>query len=370
MGSNLNIGISSAFIGKIRAGTWVYTYNLLKNLLQVDKYNRYLLINDGSDDGFDIDCERLILKGGIKGKLNKIVWPNLVLPRGAKRSGIDIMHITNPYGTFRQTGYKNVITIHDITPVLFPETQNSMHVFHHKYLVPLILNKADVVITDSNNSKQDIIRYYGIADDKVRVIHLGVDETYKPVSEKGKFVESIEGPYILNVGTLEPRKNLITLIESFKLAKAAGIPHKLVIAGIKGWGDIIIEKEIKGIESDVIFAGYLPQEDLPGLYSFADIFIYPSIYEGFGLPPLEAMACGTPVITSNVSSLPEVVGDAAITIEPKDEKNLSEMILKVLDDSELRESLKRKGLERARLFSWEKTAKETLKVYESVMNKQ
>lgn len=370
MGELLNIGISTASIGKIRAGTWVYTYNLLKFLMKIDLNNRYSIVNDGGDDGFDLDCERLQLKGGVRGKLNKLVWPNLILPKGAIKAGIDIVHITNPYGTLRKTGYKNVITIHDVTPVLFPETQNRMHVLHHKLLLPYILKRADAVITDSYNSKQDIVRYYGVVDKKVRVIHLGVDETYRPVSEKGRFVEGIKGPYILNVGTLEPRKNLITLLKAFKLAKAAGIPHKLVIAGLKGWGDTKIEREIKGIESDIVLAGYLPQEELPGLYSFADLFIYPSLYEGFGLPPLEAMACGTPVITSNVSSLPEVVGDAAITVDPRDEKRLSEMILKVLADRELRESLKRKGLERARLFSWEKTAKETLKVYESVMNKQ
>lgn len=366
----MRIGISTASIGKIRAGTWVYTYNLLKYLLKTDRDNHYFLVNDGGEDGFDLGCERLQFKGGVKGKFNKVIWPNFVLPKGAKKGGIDLIHITNPYGTFRRTGYRNVITVHDITPVLFPETQNRMHVLHHKLLLPSILKRADAVITDSYNSKQDIIRYYGIAEEKIKVIHLGVDEAYRPVSEKSKFIDTIGGPYILNVGTLEPRKNLITLLRAFKLAKAEGIPHKLVVAGLKGWGDTKIKREINGVESDIILAGYLPQGELPGLYSFADLFVYPSIYEGFGLPPLEAMACGTPVITSNVSSLPEVVGDAAVTVEPRDEKKLSEMILKVLDDRELIESLKSKGLERARLFSWERTARETLKVYESIMNKQ
>lgn len=366
MGSDLNIGISTAFIGKIRAGTWVYTYNLLKSLLQIDKDNRYTLVNDGGDDGFDLSCERLQFKGGVSGKLNKIVWPNFVLPKSAKKGGLNIIHITNPYGTFRSTGYRNVITVHDITPVLFPETQNRMHVFHHKYILPSILKRADAIITDSENSRQDILRYYRINEKKVRAIYLGVDESYRPASEKSNFVKSIAGPYILNVGTLEPRKNLTTLVRAFRLAKEEGLPHKLVITGIKGWGNTGIETEIKGIGRDVVLAGYVAQEELPSLYSHADLFVYPSLYEGFGLPPLEAMACGTPVITSNISSLPEVVGDAAITVEPTDERKLSEMILKVLGDAELKGSLKKRGIERAKLFSWEKTAEETLKVYKQL----
>ena len=179
---------------------------------------------------------------------------------------------------------------------------------------------------------------------------------------------SITGSFILFVGNISPRKNILALLQAFNKLKKRGIKHKLVIAGKK---DQRYEQVLKTLNElnlggEVIFTGYVPEEDLPKLYNAADLFVYPSLYEGFGLPILEAMACGTPVVASNVSSLPEVAGDAGLLVNPQDVDALTNAMYKVLTDDKLKESLIDKGLERAKFFSWEKTARETLEVYKEV----
>jgi len=169
---------------------------------------------------------------------------------------------------------------------------------------------------------------------------------------------------------LEKRKNIPTLIKAFYESKRRRTNHKLVIVGKKGWkyDDIFETIDALNLKNEVIFTGYVPKEDLVKFYNTADLFVYPSVYEGFGLPPLEAMACGCPVITSNISSLPEVVGNAGITVNPYDVEELVEAMYRVLNDEDLRKELSKKGLERSKLFSWRKTAEETWKVYEEVFN--
>jgi glycosyltransferase involved in cell wall biosynthesis len=234
--------------------------------------------------------------------------------------------------------------------------------------------KASKIIAISENTKKDIIDYFGIDEEKIRVIYLGVDRQFSPqpdMDEVGVLSKyNLPSGYILSVGTLEPRKNLIRLINAYKMVASSGEPvPKLVIVGGQGWGDEELGKVVResGLIDLVILTGYVPDEDLPALYRNTTVFVYPSLYEGFGLPPLEAMACGTPVITSNVSSLPEVVGDAAILIDPYNTTEIAQAIASVLKDKELRERLRMNGLARSNLFSWDKTARETLKLYQEVI---
>ena len=200
---------------------------------------------------------------------------------------------------------------------------------------------------------------------------LAADACYTPQPEGpgGAFVKDLPRPYVLNVGTLEPRKNLDGLLRAFAQAKKSGVPHTLVIAGARGWGDSRLAPLLRelGIAGSVIFTGFVEDEDLPYLYAGADFFVYPSFYEGFGIPVLEAMACGTPVIASNTSSIPEVAGDAALLVDPHSDAELSASILRLAGDERLRQELRERGLSRAALFSWEKTVNETLKVYENVL---
>ncbi len=361
------IGIDTAFLGNLRAGTWQYTSHLLHG---IGSKGGFTVIDRISRAIPDIDLPTSVYPGGGE-KLAKFYWPNFILPGNAARDRYDLVHCTTPYGTFMPCRYRNVITICDVTPLLFPETHGKMNVWHYRLLLPAILKRADRIITISECSKQDIVRVFGVPEEKVSITLLAADERFKAVPEgtPGEFIERLPDPYILNVGTLEPRKNLEGLLRAFASAKKAGIQETLVITGAKGWGESHLAQlpQRLGIADSVVFTGFVDDNDLPFLYAGAKFFVYPSLYEGFGLPVLEAMACGTPVITSNLSSIPEVTGDAALLVDPESEAELSSAILKLAGDPLSRQILKEQGLKRAKLFCWEKSVTETLKIYEEVL---
>ncbi len=291
-----------------------------------------------------------------------------------RKTDLDLIHNPSQIPTFFGANQLYIITVHDLTPIIFPKEHKSGKSLIYKLFFPRTLKSADKIIAVSYSTKQDLIKYFKIADNKIKVIHLASDEKFHPLDSeivnKFKKNHNINFPFILYVGTLEPRKNIPTLIEAFYNLRKYNLPHKLVITGKKGWKYKLIFETIEklNLQNNVIFTGYLPDEDLPALYNAADLFVYPSIYEGFGLPPLEAMSCGCRVITSNTSSLPEVVGDAGIMIDPYDTDALTSSIYEVLTNNELRADMVKKGLERAKMFSWEKTAEETLEIYKDVCN--
>ncbi len=307
--------------------------------------------------------------------LGKIIRKFFVLPLILQKKKIDIVHDTYHFGPFLFTAkYKKIVTVHDITPIILSRYHQKLSIAYHKIIMYLILKHVDKIITVSNNTKTDLIKYFSIPSDKIKVIYLAADKIYyqrtndEIIPIKKKY--GLNSKIILYIGTLEPRKNVVGLIKSFHILKNLGLEHKLVIVGRKGWGYIEIFECVKklNLQKDVIFLGYVPTEDLPAMYSMSDLFVYPSFYEGFGLPPLEAMACGCPVITSNTSSLPEVVGDAGIIIDPYNIDELYEAMHSVLINETDRKDMIKKGLERAEMFSWKKTAEETLEVYEEVFN--
>lgn len=295
---------------------------------------------------------------------------------GQKFRKYDLYHETN-YIPMPFDG-PTVVTVFDLSFHLHRETHPTDRVRHmEKYFYPR-LKLADHFITISEASRQEMVKHLGLPINKISVTYLGLDEYFKPImGDELKLGLSLyglkAGSYILYVGTLEPRKNITAVLQAYALLpKRIQSGYPLVLAGGKGWLMEKLEGEIKSlnIASTTILTGYVPVEHLPALYSGATVFVYPSLYEGFGLPPLEAMACGTPVITSNVSSLPEVVGDAGIMVDPSDVKRLRDEIERVLDDSSLRASLGDRGMARAKQFTWEKCARQTLDVYKRVMNKE
>lgn len=215
------------------------------------------------------------------------------------------------------------------------------------------------------------MRIYGVSPDKVTVTLLAVDERYTPSPEgiPGTTVAELPCPYILNVGTLEPRKNLDGLLRAFAQAKRAGIPHSLVIAGARGWGESRLAglPEELGIADSVLFLGFIDEHDLPHLYANAAFFVYPSLYEGFGLPVLEAMASGTAIITANTSSLPEVAGDAALFVDPRSDNEIATAIIRLAGDLGACKELVAKGIKQAGSFSWDRTVAETVAVYAELL---
>lgn len=288
-------------------------------------------------------------------------------------SKVDLYHETN-YIPVPFQG-PTVITVFDLSLHLCPETHPRSRRQHFKQYFYSRLHRATHFITISETIKNEMVEHLNIKSDKISVTYLGVDSHFKKMPTEGTNLVLSQyglsyGSYILYVGTMEPRKNISTLLKAYAfLPKRTRVGFPLVLAGGKGWLMDKLEEEIKSLDiaSTTIKTGYVPREHLPALYSGAAVFVYPSLYEGFGLPPLEAMACGTPVITSDISALQEVVGDAGILIDPHDVKRLKDEIEHVIDDPSHRTLLSNLGLERARQFTWEVTARQTMEVYSRVL---
>ncbi|CAG0947880.1 mannosyl-N-acetyl-alpha-D-glucosaminyl-diphospho-ditrans,octacis-undecaprenol 3-alpha-mannosyltransferase / alpha-1,3-rhamnosyltransferase [Anaerolineae bacterium] len=263
----------------------------------------------------------------------------------------------------------SVATIFDLTFDLFPDTMMWTGRLWWQLLGRQGIARARRIITLSESTKRDLQRRFGVAPEKISVIHPCTHAIFKPVADTRAIVARYNLPnrYILFVGTLERRKNITTLVRAFAQARHIGaFNHSLVLAGQRGWlyDDIFHAVKELGLEQHVRFLGYVPDEDLPALYSRADLFAYLSHYEGFGIPPLEAMACGAPVLVSNSSSLPEVVGDAGVLVSARDVDAAAHEIARLIGDRDLRADMRARGLQRARMFSQERFVRQTLQVYE------
>ena len=301
-------------------------------------------------------------------------WWLIGLPTLLQLSPVDVFHGTN-YCVPLWAPCPTVVTIHDLSLFTQSETHEDANVERGRRRMPIMARRASAVIAPSEWTRKEIIEYLNIREDRIRVIFEAARESMRPLSadEAAPVLErhSIQFPYILFVGTIEPRKNLLTLIEAYHelLRTTKERPH-LVICGGRGWLDSEVFKRVEDLHiADMVhFTGYVDDDDLPALYSSAEAFVYPSLYEGFGLPPLEAMACGTPVITSNSSSLPEVVGKAGLTFAAKDIKALARNLANVLTDVSLRGQMRISGIEQAQRFSWARAANETQVVYDEVYN--
>lgn len=275
----------------------------------------------------------------------------------------------------------SVLTIHDLAFRLFPHYHKLLNYAFLNLAMPLFLRRADHLIAISHATRQDLVRLYGVDPGKITVIYEAADPHFhpQPMEEIHRVREKYGLPqrFILSLGTIEPRKNYQRLIEALALLRGErriggrGLrteDWRLVISGERGWlyQPFFQRLEELGLEREVFLLGRVPDEDLPALYTAATLFVFPSLYEGFGLPPLEAMACGTPVICSRASSLPEVTGHAALLVDPTDVETLAAAMRSVLEDQALRVEMREKGLKQAARFSWEETARQTLRVYRSV----
>jgi len=311
----------------------------------------------------------------------RIVWEQFVQPFAAVQERLDLLHglafvapLMRPCPT--------VVTVHDLSFALFPEFFRGYNGTYLRLFTRISCRRAARIIAVSQNTRADVMRLYGAPGERVEAIPHGVDPAFhpRPAAEVAEFrrARSLPEHFVLFVGTLEPRKNLVKLIEAFSnlkhqtLAPAlrsganASVSNvKLVLVGGKGWyyDQIFAAVERLNLQDRVIFAGYVPNGDLPMWYNAADVFAFPSRYEGFGMPVLEAMACGTPTVTSTASSLPEVAGDAALIVPPDDVDALADALHRALEGVELRQELRAKGIARAARFTWEEAARRTAAVY-------
>ena len=366
------IGIDVRMMTRLKTGVEIYTYYLIQNLGRIDKFNEYFLFSDKDFNNSDLPSS--FNKRIIKFPPISFLWTQSSLFFALLRYRIDLYH--SPTSAFALWGRrKRIVTIHDLSFLFYPEMYSKRRQLAHRFWLKRAVDFSDKIITVSKNTKEDIIKFYNAEPEKINVIHLGIDnKVYYPLKESFHFGQiqrkyNLPKRFIFAVGRLEPRKNFVNLIKAYAILKRkTDLKEKLVIIGNKGYRykDIFKTVENLNLKKEVIFLGYVPQKDLPYIYNLASLFVYPSFYEGFGLPPLEAMACGIPVITSTTSSLPEVVGEAAILVNPYNVEEIAEAIYKVLSNKELAEKMRRKGLERAKQFSWEKCGRETLRVYEEV----
>jgi glycosyltransferase involved in cell wall biosynthesis len=301
-------------------------------------------------------------------RLSVLLAHLLRMPQDRLFAGVDLFHATDhvlPY----LAGVRTVFTLHDLTFRLCPETHSPANRWYLTVMMGRFLRAAGAIVAVSECTRRDAMRLYGLEESQVRVIYPGVGPQFRP-ADPGE-VAAIRRRYglpeqlILYVGTIEPRKNLPVLLRAYSALRQRGCEHHLAIVGREGWRSHGFWQTLRdlGLDGEVLMPGYVPDADLPALYAAAEVFVFPSLYEGFGLPVLEAMACGTPVVCSAASSLPEVAGQAALLVPPKDVGALAGAIERLLGDPALRARLRAEGLARARRFTWEAAARATQEVY-------
>lgn len=361
-----------------KSGVGQYIYALLEQLLKIDNKNFYEIYCSAENLNNYIysDTNSHSQAWGLNNvpKSFRLLYENLVFPSIISSQKLDVFWgPSNFLPAFKKCKY--VATIHDLSYYVHPERCPALRRKYWYYMTEKTVKVADRIITISENSKADIIKFFPSTEGKIEVIHNATHHRFRPllISRENSLLKSHESklngkPYLLYIGTLEPGKNVGRLISAFEKI-ADGFPdHQLVLGGDKGWlySDVMLQIQNSPFNNRIHYLGHVTDEEVVHLYNFCEAFCFPSLYEGFGLPPLEAMSCGAPVLTSNNSSIPEVVGDAALQVNPLSVDEIAEGINLLLSDTELRTEFKNRGLERAKKFSWDKAAKQTLNVFESV----
>lgn len=381
----INIGISLFASDGGKSGISQYMINLMKNLEKLDQENVYTLFMAKEDEHLfsflGKRFERIAVRNCFNKPLCNIIWHQTVFIKYLRQRRFDVVFM--PAANRRLTFFKVspiVGTLHDLSQFHVKGKYGFLRTYYIQKVLPKLALKMDKIITPSQSTKDDIIKYYGMDEKKIQVVHNGIDhetffsrdktESFKVISEK----YHIPTDYILYISRLEhPGKNHVRLIEAYaKLKKENGIHQKLVLAGGKWSGCEKIYETIErlNLKEDVIFPGFVKQEDLPLMYTAADLFVFPSLFEGFGIPIIEAMASGVPVICSNISSMPEIAGDAAMFFDPYSVDDVAKKIIMFLGNEGMRDEFIKKGRERAKKFTWKNSAQETLSILEEVAGKK
>ncbi len=376
MGDGLRIAIDAHMVGTRETGNETYTLNLIRGLQRVDTVNHYRLLTDDA-----ARLRRYVDEGErcrvveTRPAANPLRIP-FAIPAAAWRERVDVLHVT--YNAPPLSPCPVVVTVHDISFALFPDHFSPRDRLVLSSLVPLSMRRAAHVLTLTQTGRRDLLSRYRLPPERVTAIPLAAGPLFRRLDHTAELDAAltrygIDGPFALAVGNLQPRKNLPRLVEAFAQVRAAGETGvRLVIVGQARWQASGVHEAVRryGLEDAVVFTGYLPDDDLVRLYNAARVFIYPSLYEGFGLPPLEAMACGAPVVASNVGAVAEVCADAARLVPPTDVRAIAEAVLSVLRDEGVRGTLRERGFRRAAEFAWDETARRTLAVYRQVARRQ
>jgi glycosyltransferase involved in cell wall biosynthesis len=372
---NIGIDLRSLHTGRV-SGVENYIVNVIEQLLAQDKTNHYTLFYNGyqqkSFEEFQYVNSKIVYKR-VPNKLLNLSLKFLKYPKFENFIGdFDVLFLPNFNYFAIQTGTKLAVTVHDISPVLFPEYYNIKRRLWHWFVdIEKTLRRADVIFAVSAFTKQEIIDRFGIAEYKIHVIHPGINHSLFRAKQSTDNLREIRnayglpGDFMLFLNTIEPRKNIIRIIDAFEQLEK---PVTLVLGGKKGWkyGNILKRIEQSPRRRLIRYLGYIPEEDKPGIIKLARAVITPSLYEGFGFPALEGLAVGTPVLTSRIASLPEVVGDSALMVDPYSVTDISFAMKELLYNEPLREQLISKGLEQAKQFNWEQTGAQLLSAFEEL----
>jgi glycosyltransferase involved in cell wall biosynthesis len=374
----MRIAFDATSIPRLMAGAGVYTDNLVRALARVDAENEYVVFaRTGTFDGVARERPSFrVARVGARSRATRLVWEQLVMPVQLRSQAVDVLHSPHHTTPLLVAGCRRVVTFHDLTFFILPERYPRSRLLYFRSISWAAAKAADMLVCPSRAVRDDIVRILRAPPEKVRPIAEAAAPSFGVIDDRAvidrlrhKYV--LPDRFILSVGSLEPGKNRTTLLQAFAQLRRRGLAHKLVVTGQRAWrcgNDFRLADEL-GLKGEVIFTGYVAPGEMPALYNAADLFVFPSLYEGFGLPVLEAMACGVPVVASNVSSIPEVAGDAALLTDPRDAEAICDAMEHILKDGDLRSDLRRRGLERAATFSWEKAARETVAVYEEAVKK-
>jgi len=370
----LRIGIDAHSVGTKLGGNESYAVNLIEALAQIDSVNHYTIYVTTSEarDRFTDRWSNFKVRSTLPH--TPLIRIPISLSAELRKRPVDVLHVQFTAPPFCPCPV--VVSIHDLSFEHLPETFKRRSRTQLRLTVRHSARRATRILSLSEHTRRDIIETYRIDAEKVSAIPLAAADHFGPVNDNRELQRvrhnyGIAGDYILCVGSIQPRKNLARLIRAYALLRgnsSADKLPKLVLVGKCAWlyDETLRTLEKTGVKDTSVVTGYVPESDLPALYSGALCFVYPSYFEGFGLPPLEAMKCGTPVIVGNRTSLPEVVGDAALSVDPFDIEAIAAAITRLMNNSALRDELSVRGQERARMFSWQHTARETLKVYTEV----
>jgi glycosyltransferase involved in cell wall biosynthesis len=375
----MRIGIDGIPLHYLKTGIGHYTFEVTRCLALASPTDEFELISPHpfvSQPGEESDQPPPNLRAvRVETNLLERRWWTIGLPRYIKRHPLALFHGTN----FEVPLWKRcptVLTIHDLSVLLYPETHQKRFVYRTRLMLPLMSRTATMIVTPSESVRREVCRHLRAAPEKTVAVPEAARRIFRQMSPAQTGVVTkrlgVEDEFLLYVGTIEPRKNLLTLVRAFnEILRTTQLRPQLVIAGKKGWLSDDLDAYIKasGAADRILFTGYVTDDELCALYSSCRAFVYPSLYEGFGLPPLEAMACGAPVIASDIGSIRETVGEAARLIAPLDVNALARSIVRLLEDDGERRHLSLAGLQRAAKFSWERTARSIREVYDEALRR-
>lgn len=370
----MRIAIDATSIPPRPAGAGVYALELTRAMMRRDRRDGYAVFTRG--DWFDSEAAGRrnwhIERVDVSSRRGRLAWEQMRLPGRLRALGIDVLHSTHHTLPLRPIRPRRVVTIHDLTFFRMPERYPLARRLYMQSSTRASAKVADAIIVPSRTVRDDVVAALGVPQSKLHVVYEAASPLYAPIAQEDAVAVAarygITPPFVLSVGSLEPGKNRTRLIRAMRALRDEGVEATLAIVGQRAWRytrDFRLIEEL-GLTDRIRYLGYVEQSDLPALYSAARAFAFPSLYEGFGLPVLEAMACGTPVLTSRVSATAEVASDAALLVDPLSTEEIGDALRRLLADADLRAELRQRGIERAHDFSWARAADETHAVYERV----